>query len=68
MHRTQIQLYPQQLNWLKHHAVEKGISMAQVIRNSIDDYRARIEKAHQRNHQKQNALTAVGSFSSKTQS
>jgi len=67
MVRTQVQIHSEQLKWLKQHAFGKGVSMAQLIRESIDFYRSHIEKSRMLLHQKKKALTAVGSFSSKTQ-
>ena len=66
MVRTQVQIHSEQLRWLKHHALGKGVSMAQLIRESIDLYRAQMEKSRVLLHQKKKALTAVGSFSSKS--
>ena len=65
MVRTQIQIHTEQLKWLKEHALGKGVSMAQLIRESIDFYRSNAEKSRRLLHQKKKALTAVGSFSSK---
>ncbi len=48
----------------KHQAAEKSVSMAEVIRECIDFYRAHTERARQLRYQKENALSAVGSFSS----
>ena len=67
MVRTQVQIHSEQLKWLKHHALGKGVSMAQLIRESIDLYRSHLEKARMMHHQKEKALTAVGSFSSKSE-
>lgn len=36
MIRTQIQLTVQQMQWLKHKASQENISLAAVIRNSVD--------------------------------
>jgi hypothetical protein len=65
MVRTQVQIHSEQLRWLKHHALGKGVSMAQLIRESIDLYRSHLEKSRALLHQKRKALTAVGSFTSK---
>jgi ATP-dependent protease ClpP protease subunit len=51
---------------LKHNALGKGVSMAQLIRECSDLYRSNIEKSRMLLHQKKKALTAVGSFTSKT--
>jgi hypothetical protein len=65
--RTQIQIQSEQLQWLRHIATEQGVSMAHLIRESIDLYRAYTEKSRRLHHQKANALNAVGSFSSRKQ-
>lgn len=64
MKRTQIQIHNEQIKWLKQQAAEKGVSMAKMIRESIDFYHAHIETTRQLRYQKKNALNAVGSFSS----
>ena len=63
MIRTQIQLHPEQIQWLKKFALEKGISMAQAIRDSIDSYRANTQRVRELNAKKKKALKAVGTFS-----
>ncbi len=64
MIRTQIQIQDEQIQWLKHHALGRGVSMAQLIRDSIDYYRIHIDKTNSLMNKKKNALAAVGSFSS----
>ena len=64
MKRTQIQIQDEQLRWLKQLAAEQGVSMAQLVRESIDLYRAHTEKSRHLRHHITNALHAVGSFSS----
>ena len=64
MIRTQIQIQDEQIKWLKRYALGRGVSMAQLIRDSIDFYRSHIEKSKSLLNKKQNALAAVGSFSS----
>lgn len=64
MIRTQVQIKDEQIKWLKHHALGCGVSMAQLIRDSIDFYRNHIEKSKTLLSKKKNALAAVGSFSS----
>ena len=64
MIRTQIQVQDEQIKWLKRHALDRGVSMAQLIRDSIDLYRTHIEKSKILLSKKKNALAAVGSFSS----
>ena len=66
MIRTQIQVHPEQMKWLKIFALEKGVSMSQVIRDSIDIYRLQVEQTGQGHSKKKKALKAVGSFSSNT--
>ena len=68
MVRTQIQIRSEQLKWLKRHALGKGVSMAELIRESIDFYRSHLEKSRMLISQKKKALTAVGSFTSKSKS
>ncbi len=63
MIRTQIQVNPEQVKWLKKHALEKGISMSQAIRDSVDFYRLHIERTRKLHSKKKKALKAVGSFS-----
>ena len=63
MIRTQIQLQSEQVKWLKKLALEKGISMSQAIRDSIDSYRIYTERVRELNLKKKKALKAVGSFS-----
>jgi hypothetical protein len=63
MIRTQIQVQAEQMKWLKKHALEKGISMSQAIRDSIDFYRVYIGRSRELYSKKKNALKAVGSFS-----
>jgi hypothetical protein len=65
MIRTQIQVHPEQVKWLKKHALEKGISMSQAIRDSVDFYRLHVERTRKLHSKKKNALRAVGSFSTK---
>ena len=66
MVRTQIQIYPKQVQWLKKYGLRKGISMAQVIRDSVDFYRLHIEKSEILDSKKKNALKAIGAFSTDT--
>ena len=66
MIRTQIQLHPEQVKWLKKYGLEKGISMSQVVRDSIDFYRLNIEKSRTLYPKKKKALKAVGVFSTDT--
>jgi hypothetical protein len=68
MIRTQIQLHAEQIKWLKRFALEKGISMSQAIRDSIDFYRVNVEKSRILNSKKKKALKAVGSFTTEAKS
>jgi hypothetical protein len=63
MIRTQIQVHGNQLKWLKRYAFENGISMSQLIRDSVDFYRSHIENARILHSKKKKALDAVGAFS-----
>jgi hypothetical protein len=62
MIRTQIQVHAVQIEWLKKHALENGISMSQLIRDSIDFYRSHIEDPRILSSKKEKALKAVGIF------
>ena len=66
MIRTQIQVYEEQLRWLKRQALAHGVSMSQLIRDCVDHYRTSIEHTGNLQIHKEKALAAVGSFSSKT--
>ena len=66
MIRTQIQIHAEQLSWLKRQAMGKGVSMSQLIRDSIDFYRSHLERTSSLKGIKENALNAVGSFSTST--
>ena len=66
MIRTQIQVHAKQMMWLKKRAHENGISMSQLIRDSIDFYRSHAENSQVLRSKKNKALKAVGSFSSNT--
>ena len=68
MIRTQMQLHSEQVKWLKKLAHEKGISMAQAIRDSIDHYRTTMERVRELNLKKKKALKAVGSFATEAKS
>ena len=64
MLRTQIQLKEEQMEWLRSKARTKGISVSQLIRESIKFYQAHEE--HLPEDRKKKALEAVGRFSSGT--
>jgi hypothetical protein len=63
MIRTQIQVHSEQVKWLKKVALEKGTSMSQIIRDSIDSYRTYMEHSRELRSKKKKALKAVGRFS-----
>ena len=63
MIRTQIQLHPEQIKWLKKHGLKKGISMSQAIRDGVDFYRYHVESMPKIEHKKQQTLRVIGSFS-----
>ena len=64
MLRTQIQLKEEQMEWLRFKASARGISVSQLIRESIKFYRAHEEQLPK--NRKRQALEAVGRFSSDT--
>ena len=66
MIRTQIQLHSEQMMWLKKHSVEKGLSMAQAIRDSVDFYRHHVDTIRTVQFKKKRALNIIGSFSTDT--
>ncbi len=59
MVRTQIQLTPDEAEAVKRIATEKGVSMAQVIRESIDAY-VRSAARPGREQARQRALSIIG--------
>jgi len=63
MIRTQIQLHPEQIMWLKKHGLKKGVSMSQSIRDSVDFYRHYVESLPKIQHKKKKSLSVIGSFS-----
>ena len=64
MLRTQIQLKEEQMEWLRSRARTRGISVSQLIRESIKFYQTHEE--HLPADRKRKALEAVGRFSSGT--
>jgi hypothetical protein len=62
MYRTQIQLKEEQMEWLRSEAKTRGVSISQLIRESVKFYRTHAE--HIPKDQKRKALEAVGRFSS----
>ena len=62
MLRTQIQLKEEQMEWLRSRARTRGISVSQLIRESIKFYQTHAEQLPE--DQKRKALEAVGRFSS----
>jgi hypothetical protein len=63
MIRTQIQLTEEQSRILKTIALERGISIAELIRRSIDSYIRSINQPTL-DERRQRALSVVGKFSS----
>lgn len=62
MLRTQIQLKEEQMQWLRSRASARGVSVSQLIRESIKFYQTHAE--HLPVDRKRKALEAVGRFSS----
>lgn len=63
MVRVQVQLTNQQLEMLKPLAVEEGISIAELIRRSVDLYLCD-RQFHDREALKESALSVVGKYTS----
>jgi len=63
MVRTQIQLEEDQMQWLRRKALEKGISISQLIREVLSIYRANEERLPE--DKKERAIKAVGRFESR---
>ena len=64
MLRTQIQLKKEQMEWLRSKARARGVSVSQLIRESIEFYQTHEEYLPK--DRKRKALEAVGRFSSGT--
>ena len=62
MLRTQIQLKEEQMEWLRSEAKARGVSISQLIRESIEFYSTHEEQIPK--DRKRKALEAVGRFSS----
>ena len=62
MFRTQIQLKEEQMEWLRSEARTRGVSVSQLIRESIKFYRTHQEQVPE--DRKRKAIEAVGRFSS----
>lgn len=62
MIRTQIQIEEEQMEWLKSKAREKGVSLSQLIRESLEHFREREKRVPE--ERKRRALAALGRFSS----
>lgn len=62
MIRTQIQLDKEQMEWLRAEARERGISVSQLIRESVNHFRVSEEQVPE--DKKRKALAAIGRFSS----
>ena len=63
MTRTQIQLTETQIQRLRRLSAEQGVSMADLVRQSVDKFLA-IERFPDRNRQIERALKVAGKFSS----
>lgn len=60
--RTQIQIKEEQLEWLKLKAREKGVSLCQLIGESLEHFRERERRVLE--DRKRRALAALSPFSS----
>ena len=63
MHRTQFQLTDKQIESVRTIAAKKEVSMAEIIRMSVDSFIQK-EASNIRLQQKKRALSVVGKFSS----
>jgi len=63
MHRTQVQLTDKQIESVRAIAAKKEVSMAEIIRMSVDSFIQK-EASKRRLQQKKRALSAVGKFQS----
>ncbi len=63
MVRTQIQLTEEQVSLLKKRAAEEGVSLAEIIRRSVDAYLHNMPAANDETR-RQRAIQAAGRFSS----
>ena len=61
---TQIQIENNQMEWLKEQAQNKGVSVSQIVCESIDFFRVYKEK--QSDIKKKRALAAIGRFASES--
>ena len=61
MHRTQVQLTDKQIEAVKGLAAKREVSMAEIIRMSVDSF---IQKENILPQQKKRALSVVGKFRS----
>ena len=62
MIRTQVQIEEGQIEWLRMKARDKGVSVSQMIRESIDHFKINEERLP--TEKKARAMQAVGRFSS----
>jgi hypothetical protein len=62
MVRTQIQMEEDQIEWLRHKAKEKRMSVSQLIREGVEFYRTHEEQLPE--DKKKKALAAVGRYAS----
>ena len=63
MNRTQVQLTDKQLESIRNIAAQKEVSMAEIIRMSVDSFIQK-EETRIRLQQKKRALSAIGKFRS----
>jgi len=63
MHRTQIQLTDKQIEAVRAIAASKGVSIAEIIRMSVENFIEK-EKLNIRLEQKKRALSVAGKFRS----
>lgn len=63
MIRTQIQLTPKQHSWLKRWAKDRGISLSEAVRRSVDHMVAEEMTEERHSHRVRKALSVVGKYS-----
>lgn len=62
MIRAQVQITKEQIEWLREKARNKGVSVSQLLRESVELYRAHEENLPE--DKKKRALDAVGQYAS----
>ena len=63
MIRTQIQLTEEQHRWLKRWAKDRGISLSEAVRRSVDQLAAEEMTEERRSHRVRKALSVLGKYS-----